>query len=300
VRLISGVTPGTPCGINTAAGHGYITGDQILIGGSTGITNINGIFTVTVTGLNDYTLNGTTCTSGYTANSANSVKNVATAGSKSNRQESIMARPGSETRRLAIHRSKIYENGSSLLGYYATPRASISRDGRYVAYASNYGIPESASIWVIDAGAPITATRVALKGVDAADTKAVINYNVPAGETAASIIISASPELTGPVVSVTDADRAASRQYVASGLTADTMYYCRIHTGRYSVTGSFRTAPVMTGMGTLHIRSGNGSVVQHGATAVLGSSGASPVELTVPRGVYYYNAGGGTQAVVVR
>jgi hypothetical protein len=35
-------------------------------------------------------------------------------------------------------------------------------------------------------------------------------------------------------------------------------------------------------------------------TAVLGLSGASPLELAVARGVYYYNAGGGTQAVVVR
>lgn len=300
VGLISGVTPGTPCGINTAIGHGYASGDQILIGGASGITSINGVFTITVTGPNNYTLNGHTCTSGYTANSANSVPNVATALSKPNRQESIMARPGSEIRRLAMHRSKIYQNGSSLQGYFASPRASISRDGRYVAFASNYGIPEMPSIWVIDTDASITTARVALKGVDAADTKAIINYDVPAGEKAASITISASPDLTAPVVSVSDGGSAVSRQYVAAGLTADTMYYCRIHTGRYSVTGSFRTAPAITGTGTLRVQSGNGSMVQHGATAALGSSGASPLEVTVSRGVYYYNAGGGTQAVVVR
>jgi hypothetical protein len=177
-------------------GHGYATGDQILIGGATGMTGINGVFTITVTGPNDYMLNGNTCTSGYTANSANSVKNVATAGSKSNRQESIMTRPGSETRPAGHTPLEDLRKRFVATWYYASPRASISRDGRYVAYASNYGIPELASIWVIDAGASITTTRVALKGVDAADTKAVINYDVPAGETAALITISASPELT--------------------------------------------------------------------------------------------------------
>jgi hypothetical protein len=298
-RSISAVTPATPCIITTAIAHGYSNGASVLIGGATGIIGINGVFTVTVTGPNNYTLNGRTCTGTYTANSANSVLNAATASQGPNRQEIVMVRPGHEIRRIAIHRTKIYDNGSTLLGYYATPRASISRDGRYVAFVSNMGIPESSSVYVADAGAPTATVRLAAGTVDEAGTKAILNYTAPAGESGATITVSVNPDLSSPVLSANDGLSSVSRQYVVTGLTANTDYWYRIATGRYAMQGQFRTAAVLLGTSLLRLERGGGGTIRHGPTTELGSSGASPLEITAARGVYYYNMGGATQAVVI-
>ncbi|MFN0104521.1 MAG: hypothetical protein ACKV2U_20840 [Bryobacteraceae bacterium] len=239
-KNITAVIPGTPCRINSKD-HGYLSGDSILIGGATGAPSINGVFSVTALGPNTYGLNGHTCFIGYDSRSANSVKNIASAPSKPNRQEIIMARPGSEVRRLAIHRSKIYDNGSDLTGYYQSPRASISRDGRFVAFESNYGIPEQPSVYVVDAGAPITSTRIEVTSAEATATTVALNYNVPTGEGPASILVSESPELTDPILIANDNSSSESRQFVAAGLQGDKDYFYRIHSGRFSATGRFRT-----------------------------------------------------------
>jgi len=298
-RQISAVTAGTPCAITTGTAHGYSTGAQVLIAGAAGITSINGVFTVTSTGSNTFTLDGHTCSGSYTTNSAHVAANVVSASTQPNRQEIVMVRLGQEVRRLAIHRSKIY-SGGALLGYFATPRASISRDGRYVAFASNQGYPEQASVWIVDAGASMVSEGLYVRAVDAADTKAILNYTLPAGEGAATILISSNPGLTGPVVNIADGSTAEARQYVASGLAANTQYWYRIHSGRYAAQGTFRTSAALSGTGTLRLERGGGGSIQHGTTAGLGSSGASPLTVTVNRGVYYYDSGGGPQAVVVR
>ena len=300
MRSISTVTTGTPCSITTATAHGYGNGVSVLIGGAAGITSINGVFPITVTGSNTYTLTGHTCSGIYTAGSANSVLNAATATTQPNRQEIVMARPGHEVRRIAIHRAKIYDNGSSLIGYFASPRGSISRDGRYVAFAGNHGIPEASSVWVADTGISTATVRLAVHAVEEADTKAILNYTAPAGEGAATITVSMNPNLSSPLLSASDGLSTSSRQYVALGLTADTDYWYRITTGRFAAQGQFRTAAAMPGTGMLRVERGDGGIIQHGATTSLGSTGASPLEIAVTRGVYYYNAGGTTQAVVVR
>ena len=244
-KKITSVSPGSPCGI-TAAGHGYKTGDSILIGGAAGNTAINGVFSVTVTGQNTFTLNDQPCSGGYKADTANSVKNVATAPNKPNRQEIVMVRPGSEVRRLAMHRAKTYGNGTDLLSYFQTPRASISRDGRFVAFASNYGIPEKPSVYVIHAGAPITSTRITLMGADVTGNRVALNYNMPAGEGPASITISENPELMDPVVTANDNSWDGIRQFVTPDLQGDKDYFYRIHSGQFSATGRFRTAGATT------------------------------------------------------
>ena len=300
MRSISTVTTGTPCSITTATAHGYSNGVSVLIGGAAGITSINGVFPITVTGSNTYTLTGHTCAGSYTAGSGNSVLNAATAATQPNRQEIVMARPGHEVRRSAIHRAKLYDNGSTLIGYFASPRGSISRDGRYVAFAGNHGIPESSSVWIADAGIPTTTVRLAVNTVEEADTKAILNYTAPDGEGAATITVSANPDLSSPVVSASDSLSAGSRQHVLTGLTANTDYWYRITTGRFAAQGQFRTSAAMAGTGMLRVERGGGGTIQHGATTGLGSTGASPLEITATRGVYYYNADGTTQAVVVR
>lgn len=296
---ISAVSAGTPCALTTAVSHGLSTGTSIQIGGATGITSINGVFTATVTGTNTLTLNGHTCTGAYTANSGHLARNTATATNAPNRQETVMVRPGEEVRRVGIHRSKIY-SGGALVAYFNTPRASISRDGRYLAFCSNLGVPENPSVWIADSGAAQTSTRITMTAVDAADTKAILNYSVPAGQGAATILISASPNLATPVINVSDGATSQLRQYVASGLSANTDYWYRITTGEYAAKGRFQTGKPMSGTAELLVESGSGGTVQHGATPGLGLSGVSPLRVTVARGVYYYDSGAGAQAVVVR
>lgn len=270
-----------------------------MIGVSRGITSINGIFTVNVTGSNTFTLTGQSCSGTYTVDSAHVVVNALTAPVQPNRQEIVMVRPGEEVRRVAIHRAKIY-NGGSLLGYFATPRASISRDARYIAFASNLGVPEQSSVWVADLGIPVATTRLTVKAVDAADTKAILNYDVPSGEGSATIQISASPSLSSPVVNAVDGSTGTSRQYVLTGLSAGPDYWYRITTGKFAAQGRFRTSSTLTGTALLQVTRGGGGTIQYGSTSALGLSSASPLSVTVNRGVHYYDAGAGVQAVVVR
>ena len=156
---VSAVTPGTPCALTTATAHGYSSGTSKLIGGALGITSINGVFTITQTGSNTLTLDGHTCSGTYTANSAHIVDNVSSASSSPNRQEIVRVRPGEKVWRGAIHRAKTY-NGGDLSSYWNSPRASISRDGRYIAFAGSFGIPEHPSVWVADLGVPeVTSSK---------------------------------------------------------------------------------------------------------------------------------------------
>ena len=210
-----------------------------------------------------------------------------------------MSRPGEEVRRVAIHRAKIYVGGA-LSGYYNTPRSSISRDGRYIAFASNLGVPEHPSVWLADTGAPHTTTRLTVKSVNTAGTKAILTYSVPAGQGAATVLISASPSLTSPVVNVSDGSTGQERQYVAAGLTMNTDYWYRVTTGEYTARGRFQTGGALSGAAELRVDRGGGGTVQHGSSPALGTSGASPLRVTVTRGVYYYDAGAGVQSVVVR
>lgn len=57
---ISGATNANPCEITTAINHGYTTGDQVVISGVGGMSELNSIvaYTITVTGLATFTLDG--------------------------------------------------------------------------------------------------------------------------------------------------------------------------------------------------------------------------------------------------
>lgn len=64
---ISGATNASPISI-TSAGHGLSTGATVFILGVTGNTAANGTFTITVTGANTFTLDGSTGNGAYTGN----------------------------------------------------------------------------------------------------------------------------------------------------------------------------------------------------------------------------------------
>jgi len=281
-------TASTACGTTSIA-----SGNRSFAGGE-GITSINSQFTITVTGATTFTLDGHTCAGTYTANTAR-VTTAGVATARSHRQELTAYRIGDsmQTHRIVEHRSKNYDfpDYGDAFGYYAGPRASISRDGRYTAYASNMGNPEWPSVYVADLGFG-SATGVS-SSVTPADTKAIINYVVPAGQGAATITISASASLASPVVSAPN----STRQYVATGLTAGTLYYYRVQTEGFAYTGQFVTLPTLSGSGRLQVVKGGGGTVQYGTTTGLGSSCASPCDVTVARGIIYTDV---TGAVVVR
>jgi hypothetical protein len=58
-RLIVTITPGTPIKILTNLDHKLITGDAVKITGETNFPNANGVWTITVTSLTEFTLDGT-------------------------------------------------------------------------------------------------------------------------------------------------------------------------------------------------------------------------------------------------
>lgn len=69
-KVITGATAANPCEITSVA-HGYLTGQQIIIEGITGMTQLNSRwYTITKTGADTFTLNGVD-SSAYTAYSAN-------------------------------------------------------------------------------------------------------------------------------------------------------------------------------------------------------------------------------------
>ena len=249
---IVSVASGDGCAVVTQAAHGFATGATVLIGGAISMDPldggavpdmINGMATVTVTGPNAFTLDNRSCPGGYVANTANVVPNVRTAPDSPNRDEIVVARPGHEVRRIARHRAKPWDNGVNMLGYFNTPRTSLSRDGRYAAYSSNAGIPERSSIWIADTG--ITAdVRIKQTSLTVTTSSASISYSVPAseGSASASVVVGPNPDLTANLVAqFPDGQTGTSRLITISGLQAKTTYYYRISTGRFSYTGTFTT-----------------------------------------------------------
>lgn len=73
VLTVTAASAGSPPSL-TAASHGFVTGDEVRVEGATGMTGINGVFTVTNTGTNTFTLDGATGAGTYSANSARVAK----------------------------------------------------------------------------------------------------------------------------------------------------------------------------------------------------------------------------------
>ena len=74
-KNITGATNATPISI-TCASHGYSTGDTIVLTGiSTGNTNANGTWEITVTGANTFTLDGSAGNAAYTSGGSLRLRN---------------------------------------------------------------------------------------------------------------------------------------------------------------------------------------------------------------------------------
>jgi hypothetical protein len=68
LKTITGATNTNPISI-TSAGHGFFTGDLVVIAGVLGNTNANGEYAITVLNANSFTLNGRSGNATYSANS---------------------------------------------------------------------------------------------------------------------------------------------------------------------------------------------------------------------------------------
>lgn len=72
-KLITGISKASPAKV-TSAGHGYATGDEIIIENIAGMTEVNGrYYTITKTGTDDFTLDGVD-SSGYTTFSGSGIR----------------------------------------------------------------------------------------------------------------------------------------------------------------------------------------------------------------------------------
>lgn len=240
-RAISAIRTGSTCEVVTPAAHGMANGQSVVVGGVLGVTGAGGVSNIQSTGSNSFLLVGKSCNGTYQAGTGSFVLNVPTATDSPNRGEIVVLRPGHEVRRIAHHRAKPFDNAPFLLGYYATPRASISRDGQFVAFESNWGVPDQSSVWVVATGTS-DVLRITASAPLTSFTSATLSYNVPANQPAALVVVSSNPDLVSNLaLRLYDGQSAAARKLVVPGLRPSTRYYYRISTGQYSFTGSFLT-----------------------------------------------------------
>lgn len=159
-KLISAATSANPAVI-TSNGHGYSNSEVKVIGGATGNTCINGVWTIANVTANTFELSGSTCSGAgaYDANSAHVAPGAAAAAS-ANVGVIFLVVPGTNgyVKPLAQHRSIAY-NGGNLIGCCsAAPLAAISYDGSRIIYKSNMGVPEGGSIYMVETGYSIGAS----------------------------------------------------------------------------------------------------------------------------------------------
>ncbi|MBL8236979.1 MAG: hypothetical protein JNM66_06145 [Bryobacterales bacterium] len=240
---ISSIQQGPSCVAKTIGAHELATGDPILIAGAKGVTSINGPSTVTVLSSTSFSINGRSCGGNYESNSASVVRNIQKAAPLPFRDEIIISRPGHEFRRIAVHRARLYENNVNLTPYYQSPKATLSPDGRFVAFISNMGLPENASVWIGTTGIS-SSSRVVVQSIPTPSNRWTIGYKVPAGEFTAQVVISTEPDLSNPIYRNGDGQVSEIRALQLPSLLSGKRYYYRISTGKYSTTGDFGTSEV--------------------------------------------------------
>lgn len=177
-------------------------------------------------------------------------------GSQNNNRSQIQIwRPERQIHRIAMHRSVAWNDvpGTGISPYGSTPRASISRDGRYVAFNSNWGALDfdGVSVYIVETGLGAPEDKVSLKTLAAATNAAVLSYDLPSGA-ACDIEVSADPTFQNPVEVFTDDAGSVTRSIYlgrTTPLTPATNYWMRMQCGLEIESRSFRTmdptAPVV-------------------------------------------------------
>ncbi len=296
---ISSLGSTNPCQITWVNAPGFANGSQIVIGHHGGTPDIHGSWVYTSTGATTGTIPISCIGNTY----SNASDDVAAYGTQDiplvtafNQQEIQHVDHRTMEVRRAKHRSMQY-GSPGLDPYRANPFASVSRNGRYVAFRSNYQWPERVSEYLVDFG-PATE-RMGL-AADPADTSMVIRAALPVASGSVSILVSTSPDLSSPVVSTTVSSSGKSVEYIATGLTAGTLYWVRVNSGGYANTVQARTVPALSGSAPVRLVKGGGGTINYGATSGLGSSCTSPCSITATKGLLYTDLSGSAAAMVVR
>jgi len=141
VRTITGATQGKPAEITTSASHPWANGDKVVVDQVTGNTCVNGIWTITKTAAATFTLDGSDCTGGGAYAGGGLAGTGALPTPSALRGENVVAYlngANSFAYRTNHHRGKIWDT-PGMGSYGNTPMTNISRNGAYIAYATNMG-----------------------------------------------------------------------------------------------------------------------------------------------------------------
>lgn len=164
-QTISAATAANPAVI-TVTGHGYSNGQVKVIGSAVGNTCINGVWTIANVTTDTFELSGSTCSGAgaYNADSGYVAAGTVPASTPPNRQTIFLAVPGTNgyVKPLAQHRSKPFTASGGDTPFQAccdsSPRAAISYDGSMILFASNMGVPERPSLYMIETGYAIPSS----------------------------------------------------------------------------------------------------------------------------------------------
>lgn len=247
---ITACSGSSPVTCTTASDHGYSIGDSVLIGGAVGMTEVNGVNTISAKpAANQFSLNIATSGS-YTASSAAVTKNTAFSGAAAG-DEVWVTRLGEyvpgeavaiQSVRLAKHRGVLFD---AAYGYYQFP--NIAPDGSLVVFQSNGGIPSgnltTNSTYAIAPGltAQYSYEFESGKAVTIAtdNTAAVFTIAEPTGAPSISCTASSNRDLSSGTTQV--AASGNPRYLTYTGLTLGTRYYWRCNSpdSKYVAVGSF-------------------------------------------------------------
>lgn len=231
---ITDVKSGTPCVLRVSSDHPFKDGDQAVIGGVGEMSGVNGLHVVKIIDSRTLDLEGKTCRGRYERKRGHLTEARQWAPTAPNRDWITVVRLDGEVRPIAIHRSKLWAEHGDLYLYWAAPQAGISRDGKYVGFTSNLGLPEPNSVLWAE--------------VDTSDE--IRNANVRAGLDEAMMHWEGPPDATVRVSPDRDFQNVVfMHRFTANqvgdhsipGLNADTVYYYEIAGTNSAARGSFHT-----------------------------------------------------------
>ncbi len=166
-----------------------------------------------------------------------------------NRSQIQVWRPGRQVHRIGMHRTVTWNDlpAFNISAYESTPRASLSRDGRFVAFTSNWGSLDidGPSVYVAETGLGLARESLLIKNVVPGRTRAAISYDIASGRSC-SIELSTDPIFATLTELASDSGPATSRTTHLGRsipLAADSQYWLRLTCGLEVETTSFRTLP---------------------------------------------------------
>ncbi|MEQ1948711.1 MAG: hypothetical protein ABL995_16095 [Bryobacteraceae bacterium] len=148
---ITDVRAGSPCVVQFEGDTPFKDGTQIAIGGVGEMRGVNGVHKLRVLDRRTVVLDGQACSGRYGQRKGHAAESRPWAPMAPGRDWIVHTRLDREARPILIHRSKLWAEHGDLSFYWASPRAGLSRDGRFIGFGSNLGLPELNSIYWTEA-----------------------------------------------------------------------------------------------------------------------------------------------------